>query len=423
MLKDIGSIVVIRGLGSLTAFFLTIFVIKVLGTSQSGLYFLTVSIIGTVIPFCIVGMTDFVIKNTGANLSLSPNVVIASLSNVIKIVGGISIAFSCILFFFHDQTAYLINKPGLAPLIQVVSFSLPFQTLSAVLIGVLLGAGKTNKAALYLGVIVPVTLIVLVSVLLVSSVTINSLIMITSYAVAVSFTFIHLSKVVLSLLDLDLITFSKSFSRELPQYPLEGKSFFLINVTNVVFSSGLFLISGLFLELAEVTALSVCLRICVALNLFVAGANLYAAPHFSRLKNNNELEDLRIFTQKISRYLIIVCGPILFLLIAFSNGILSIFDESLSDFSWALRTLVAAQFAAVLAGPSTYLLMMSGFEKEARNMNVIAGACAVFLVLISSWRFGFDGAVISLALSLLLQFVLPIIIVRKKFGFLNFGLR
>jgi hypothetical protein len=65
--------------------------------------------------------------------------------------------------------------------------------------------------------------------------------------------------------------------------------------------------------------------------------------------------------------------------------------------------------------------MMSGFEKEARNINIIVGICSIIMVAVLSSRYGFNGAVGGIAISLYLQFLPPMVAVRKKLGFSTIG--
>ena len=422
MLKNILSVIFTKGFGSLIAFLSGIFIVKVLGPSQSGLYFLIVTIISTIVPFCTVGLTDFIIKNSGANFNDTPNSVAGNLTNAIKIVIAISFLISGLLFFFHDYFANIFNKPELSPLIETASFFIIIQVLSALFIGLLLGVKMPNTAVFFLNILPPTIMISLVSFLLLVDISFNTYSVVICYLIGILTTCLFLSGTIYRLFRSKQINIFEVFSWKIPHYPTESKSFFLINVTNVLFSSGLFLITGAFLNLSEVTALSVCLRFCVVLNIFVAGMNLYAAPYFSDFKSKNQMTELRIFTQKISRFLLIFTLPILFFLMFYSNNLLAIFDESLIQFSWALKTLVIAQYFAIIAGPSTYLLMMTGWESEVRNISLIVLLICLPMVLLISWKFGLYGAVISLAISLFLQFVPQMILLRRRLGFFNLSL-
>ena len=423
MLKNIFSVIFIKGFGSLVAFLSSIFIVKVLGPSQSGLYFLVVTIISTLVPFCIIGMTDSIIKYSGANFDHNPNLVAAKLADAIKIVIVISFLISSLLFFLHDHLANILNKPDLGPLIEAASFFLILQALSALLVGLLLGVKKPNMAVFFLNIFPPAIMISLVTCLLIFDASFNTYAVVICYVIGILATCLVLSVKIYRLFMSKQIPILRSFSWKVPNYPLESKSFFLINVTNVLFSSGLFLITGIFLDLTEITALSVCLRFCVVLNIFVAGMNLYAAPYFSNFKSKNKITELRSFAQKISWFLVIFTMPVLFILLFYSNNLLAIFDSSLTEFSWALKILVIAQYAAIIAGPSTYLLMMTGWESEVRNVSLVVVSFCLPLVFLLSWQFGLQGAVASLAISLCMQFIPIMILLRKRLGFFNLSIR
>ena len=87
-----------------------------------------------------------------------------------------------------------------------------------------------------------------------------------------------------------------------------------------------------------------------------------------------------------------------------------------------LVILTAGQIVNILTGPVSYLLMMTGFEKDVRNVTSVSFVSCLISIwpMIQYW--GLPGAAISVAGSMALMNVLSAAYVRIRLGFFTVAL-
>ena len=98
-------------------------------------------------------------------------------------------------------------------------------------------------------------------------------------------------------------------------------------------------------------------------------------------------------------------------------NILLIFGRDFTGGAWMLKVLCTGQYINLITGSVGYLLMMSGHNKEFKNITIISGIISIILNLVLVNLYGGIGAAVAIALSVAIQNILALKMVEKKLGF------
>jgi O-antigen/teichoic acid export membrane protein len=112
-------------------------------------------------------------------------------------------------------------------------------------------------------------------------------------------------------------------------------------------------------------------------------------------------------------------SPILILIIIFSSNILRFFGDDFTIGSNVLIILAIGQFFNVVTGSVGNLLMMSGHEREMRNIVALCAIVNLILnfILIPYWNI--IGAAISCSFTLSIQNIIAVWVAYKKMGIMT----
>ena len=123
------------------------------------------------------------------------------------------------------------------------------------------------------------------------------------------------------------------------------------------------------------------------------------SPVIVRYIQDKRWEDLQTAYLAINKLLLIVVFPFFLFLLVFSNDILSIFGQGFSEYSIVLQILIVGVYIDAVTGPIGEMLNMSKNEAIEKNINVSATVLNIILLLILSSYYGVIGAAMSFSLS------------------------
>ncbi|CAN0410078.1 unnamed protein product [Ectocarpus sp. 12 AP-2014] len=209
----------------------------------------------------------------------------------------------------------------------------------------------------------------------------------------------------------DKVSFSIGFYRSLPDFLLVGVIFYYTQ-----WGAGIVL--GFFHGESDVAIFSLGLRLAMIIGFILTVYDSILGPRFASLQHESNQEGLRILAQKSAFQMTCVALIPATIFIIWPEAVLGLFGPDYSEASSVLRILVFAQLINVMTGSIILLLLMADEQKSARNIliwSVVIGGAAS-LVLIPMYNA--NGAALSLLLCLLIQNVVALYIVSKKFGFL-----
>ena len=147
--------------------------------------------------------------------------------------------------------------------------------------------------------------------------------------------------------------------------------------------------------------------------------NSIAAPMFSSFKTKGDLVGLKKIVRNIGYLNLLISIPIFIIIQIFPGFILEFFGE---EFTGGIAPLIILSIGSILnalCGPVMYLLSMTGFEKTARNIIVIASAFNIALNLFLIPRYGILGAAYATSICTVLWNVMAVIKIKKEYGFIS----
>jgi O-antigen/teichoic acid export membrane protein len=97
-------------------------------------------------------------------------------------------------------------------------------------------------------------------------------------------------------------------------------------------------------------------------------------------------------------------------MLIFPSFLMSLFGEEFSEGAVLLQILAVGQFINGITGSVGFLLMMSGHERDMRNVTLISG---FFLTA----QFGIIGVATGTAIAVATQNLLAVYFVKKQLGF------
>ena len=183
----------------------------------------------------------------------------------------------------------------------------------------------------------------------------------------------------------------------------------------ICWSSTIFL--GIFAENADVGIYNAAARTANLMNFLLVSVNTIAAPKFAELFHINDMQGLKRSAQDSTRLMFWLSLPVFIIVMIFSKNIMGIFGDQFITGTAILMILSTSQFVNVSTGSVGYLLMMSGNEKLLRN-NIFG--VAIINIILSVWlipKYGMLGAGVVSAISLTLQNVISLLLVKRKLNF------
>ncbi|MEJ2437359.1 MAG: MATE family efflux transporter [Sulfurovaceae bacterium] len=145
--------------------------------------------------------------------------------------------------------------------------------------------------------------------------------------------------------------------------------------------------------------------------------NTIAGPKFSELYSRGDMQGLKKVAQNATRMVFYSSLPIIIILILFAKHILGIFGQEFTVGVYALWILVIGRFINVCSGSVTVLLNMTGKQVPLNVVMLIASILNVVLNYFLIPIYGIEGAAIATAISLAFNRIVPVILVRRYYGF------
>lgn len=168
---------------------------------------------------------------------------------------------------------------------------------------------------------------------------------------------------------------------------------------------------GMLSEIENVGVYSAASRVADVVVFGLVSANAVVAPMIARLYSTGRHEDLQKMVRLAAKGILLFTAPVALILLIFGKEILSLFGSEFSGGYHVLVILVCGQTVNALAGPVGYLMIMTGHQVTAAK---IVGASATLNLVLNGVLippFGMTGAAISTAIStatwniLMLRFV------------------
>jgi O-antigen/teichoic acid export membrane protein len=170
---------------------------------------------------------------------------------------------------------------------------------------------------------------------------------------------------------------------------------------------------GIWCEKADVGIFAVASRTAALTSFILAAVNSIAAPTFSAIYSQGDIETLGTIARGSTRMITLMGSPILLLFLFFPERVMSLFGPQFTKAAVVLSILSVGQFVNIASGSVGYLLMMTGHETVVRN-NVFFGAgLNVLLNAIFIAKYGILDAAIATASALAIKNVIAVYLVYR----------
>jgi O-antigen/teichoic acid export membrane protein len=116
---------------------------------------------------------------------------------------------------------------------------------------------------------------------------------------------------------------------------------------------------------------------------------------------------------------LIISTPIFIAILIFPSFVLDFFGEEFTAGVAPLIILAIGQIINAICGPVMYLLNMTGKEKQARNIIIVASIINVALNLYLIPIYGLMGAAIATGVSTVVWNIMAVFQIKKEYGFIS----
>lgn len=394
----------VRVLGAIAGFVATFFIARELGAVESGYYFLAFSVISILAAVSRLGMDNTVIRFIGGRANQTGVMEKALLAS-----GFLSISVSFALYFFASALSErFFAKPELIPVFRSISVGVLGLALFSLTANALQALHRVTASIFILNICVNLMLIASV------------LAGVAGNAEQLAF-FFSVAALVNVIVGVALFYYLKpKASGSIIQWKVIWASciplWAVTIMSQLVQWSGQF-IAGAYVSSELVAQLAVAQRTAMLASFVLIAVNLVVAPRFAALHRQGDmagLESLAILSVKLIGVLAL---PVIGVMLVFPNWLMGLFGEGFAGGSQLLQILAVGQFINAITGSVGYLLMMSGHERDMRNVTLISGSTALILTWLLTIGFGATGNAVGTAIAVATQNLLAVYFVKKRLGF------
>jgi O-antigen/teichoic acid export membrane protein len=196
------------------------------------------------------------------------------------------------------------------------------------------------------------------------------------------------------------------------------RSFFLIIVIGIALAQLPVLVAANLVEKQQVAFLSVSLRVAGLTSFILVACNMVLSPRFSHLYQQGDIKALARLAKKGTCLMLVLATPLVVLMMAFPDLILSAFGEGYSEAALILRILAFGQFCNVATGSVGSILMMTGHQVDFNKMQWLNLAILLCCFLLG-WLQGLGPSwlAISICTGIIFQNMGAYLMVYKRLGF------
>jgi O-antigen/teichoic acid export membrane protein len=405
----------IRVLGALAGFLMSIVVTRSLSIEQSGLFFLAHALCSGIGMLCTLGLPDALVRfiagfHSQENWSEIKGVFNKSVSLVLLMSSIVSIA---LYYFSYFICSVIFSKPDFEYCFELIVIAIPFFSIYQLFSYAFLGLNKPSTSIFFQSISCP--MLVVISLVIFSKFSLDA----SAALVACIFLF--------SAFVTTAIAASKWFSSEslkviadhsqTSDLVLSAKSLFFVMLMGMVLQYSGQIICGLYLDAYEVAHFSVAQRVSLLASFVLIVINYVAAPRFAACAKLGKKEELQKTALFCSRIMVLVATPVVIFIFFFADFLMGFFGAEYVHAASLLKILIVGQFVNVITGSVSYLLNMTGNEKDMRNIVFLSGPLALALCFILIPIYGSTGAAIAIATAVASQNLLAVYFVKKRLGF------
>lgn len=383
-----------------------IYIARVLGPGNYGLYSIGWAIFNILSIFALVGMDNGMVRFVSLykgenNLSKVKGTILFGLFVVILI----SIIISILIILLADKIAVSIFQKGdLSIVFQLFGISLPFFTVMTVFTSSFQGLKHMRYFVSVKNIIEPMIRFVAVTLLFIAGLKLEGALIahLSAYILSAYLGYIFLKKI--------FPLFRTSIKATFEPKKLLAFSIPLLFVsflqTGLIRSDKLLL--GYFRSSEEVGIYTAAFQTAMLILMILQSFNTIFAPIISDLYNRSERIKLEFLFKAVTKWVFTLSLPLSFMFFFFSDEILMVFGEEFLLGSTCLKILAISHLINTATGSVGYLLIMSGHQNIEFFNNL--GTLLLEIVLCSIYipKHGILGAAIATGISFSLVNILKL---------------
>jgi O-antigen/teichoic acid export membrane protein len=178
------------------------------------------------------------------------------------------------------------------------------------------------------------------------------------------------------------------------------------------------LMLGVWADKTDVSLFAVAWRTAALITFVLLAVKTIAQPKFAELFARREMQSLAATANKATLLMTVWAAPVFLVFLTAPEFVMSAFGSDFADGAATLQILSVGQFVNVAAGSVGVLLVMSGHEREYRNVQIIAACVVLVLNVMLIPSHGAVGAAIAATSALIVQNILFGYFVWAKLGFI-----
>lgn len=415
VVKKSSSSLVVKILGMLAGFLVSIFIARTLGADGLGIINLANQIITFLLIISILGFSQVIIKEVAiADDHSNPNRVRDVLFTAYIINGVLAVFFTIALIFFADSLANnFFDTPRLRIPLIILALVFTPQIISRILSAALVGYKKIWQSNL-----VDQTLsMVLIGIILFFLWLFNFEIGVDTIAIvyAIGRASVTLSVVIYwNYLNRHKTTYKPVF---LGRHMLnKGFPLLIVSAALLISSSADTIMLGWLSNTKEVGLYNVALKLALLTSFLLQITISTIGPKIAVMYKNKQIKALELLLQRVTTVLIGIGLVSLLIFILLGRYVLSIWGAEFIAAYPILVILAVGQFFNIASGPVGNILVMTSHEKIIRNITLFTVVLNLVMNFFLINNFQAAGAAVATAFTTVLNMTLCYIYVRKKTG-------
>lgn len=194
---------------------------------------------------------------------------------------------------------------------------------------------------------------------------------------------------------------------------------FWVSLSQLTITLSATVVLGIWSTSADVGIYGAASRIMALFNFLVLAVSSIASPKFSEMHQQGDMRAVERLAKNSTVLLVLSSSPAFVILFLAPDKVMGLFGHEFVSGATVILILAAGQLVNIVTGPAGNVLMMCGHERMVRNtMSASALICiAVSLLLIP--QIGVIGAALANSLTVSIENLIMVALVWRKFGILT----
>lgn len=418
VLKGASSALLIRIIGTLLGFTISVLIARFLGASGSGVYFLALSVATIGATIGRVGFDNTVVRFVASYASTGDwGSVNAVYDIALKVVSAASIVVAIMIFI---STPWLANnifgKPELNIPLIFAALAIPPFSLAMIQAEALRGLRLIPLYQLIATLLISLATLLLLYPLVIYWGTNGA---VASYTVAVFLTVICARILWLNAYNKKVLGSQRTIPEIhiLPKLLQSSWPLYGVAIMGVVMQQAATIFLGTWGSTQDVGIFNVASRVANLLLFPLFAMISILTPKFAEMYRQGDKQGLKRLAHSSSQILTLVAVSSSIIVAISAEWVLAVFGAEFIDGSTILRILLVSVIVNSATGPAANILMMSGHEYDVRRVMIISVLVMFISCIVFIPSYGSIGAAIAVMTSGIVQNVYMALVVRKEMGF------